>query len=271
MKQFAQGHTARHWQSQDYNQGCVRLRLLLLCLLPPGVQCEQWPEHLNNSSMGVLCFPRSRWRREGAGTSPWQRSSSGQARGERGHRMGEVWPGRLGLDPGRGWGQKWQSPFHARASQEGSWGWLGGGAHQSQPSSATGWMASSWSWAVRSRRGCPPSTARWACCGKSSSPRTPATEVGTPGGGWSGSLCHTVPTPLTRTSRLWHCPHLWHCVPFLFLSPSLFVSHTPAYHLHSMVQGYRLCWTGVEPFCLGPEASTGAAPTRSQKRAVTLK
>lgn len=42
----------------------------------------------------ILCFPRSRWRRKGAGTSPWQRSSSGQA-GKWGHKVAG---GRGGLE-----------------------------------------------------------------------------------------------------------------------------------------------------------------------------
>lgn len=46
----------------------------------------------------ILCFPRSPWRRKGAGTSPWQRFSSGQA--GKGARDvgggGEAWPGAQG-------------------------------------------------------------------------------------------------------------------------------------------------------------------------------
>ena len=54
------------------------------------------------AAQAILCFPRSRWRRKGAGTSPWQRSSSGQAGGGDGM-VGRdaVWGvrGRRGLEP----------------------------------------------------------------------------------------------------------------------------------------------------------------------------
>lgn len=61
------------------------------------------------------------------------------------------------------------------------WGWLGGAYGGHNPSLPIGWMASFWRWAVRSRRGCQPSTVLWPCWGKSSSPQTPDTKVGTPG------------------------------------------------------------------------------------------
>lgn len=84
-------------------------------------------------------------------------------------------------------------------------------------------MASSWSRAARSRRGCPPSTARWPCCGTCSSPRTPVTEVGPRG--WA----EWQPGPHGPCTHHKHCRPLAlspppHCVPCLCLSPSLLVS-----------------------------------------------
>lgn len=74
---------------------------------------EAW-DSMNNvpsasiaAAQAILCFPRSRWRRKGAGTSPWQRSSSGQAGGG----DGMVWRDRVGWGGGA-WnpGGKWLSP-----------------------------------------------------------------------------------------------------------------------------------------------------------------
>lgn len=61
------------------------------------------------------------------------------------------------------------------------WGWLGGADGVHNPFLPIGWMASFWRWAVRSRRGCQPSTVLWPCSERSSSPQTPDTKVGTPG------------------------------------------------------------------------------------------
>lgn len=71
---------------------------------------------------------------------------------------------------------------------------------------AAGWMASSWSWAARSRGGCQPSTARWPCSGRSSSPRTPTTEVGVLVMASTYSPCPVADRSACRRD----CPQLWH-------------------------------------------------------------
>ena len=66
------------------------------------------------AAQAILCFPRSRWRRKGAGTSPWQRSSSGQAGGGDGMvgRDAVGGRGRWGLEPR---GEVAEPSFMARA------------------------------------------------------------------------------------------------------------------------------------------------------------
>lgn len=57
VKQLVQGHPARHWQSQGYNQGRVRLRPLLLCLLPLGFNVNNGLSTSITAARAFSAFP----------------------------------------------------------------------------------------------------------------------------------------------------------------------------------------------------------------------
>lgn len=96
VKWLAQGHLPSQRQSQDYTKG-VKAKAFVLTASQGLQKAWECTNHSLSPSITVaralLCFPRSQWRRKEAGTSPWQRSSSGQA-GKGEHKIwGEVWPG----------------------------------------------------------------------------------------------------------------------------------------------------------------------------------
>lgn len=116
--------------------------VLLAASQGSGKMWESMNSSLNTSitaAPAILCFPRSPWRRKGAGTSPWQRFSSGQA--GKGARDGGG--GRCGLEP-RGevaepisMTRDPQAPLPARSLGKGGLtapgGQPGGGTNQPHP------------------------------------------------------------------------------------------------------------------------------------------
>lgn len=120
-------------------------------------------------------------------------------------------------------------------------------------------MASSWSWAERSRRGCPPSTAHWPCSAKSSSPWTPSTEVGR-GDGGEQPVCHCPPPPSPRPTAL---PPFFG--PCFSPSPSvsyihLFISraHSPCTGEHTNHKYYNRTCSGASRTCSEASLSLSA-------------
>lgn len=109
----------------------------------------------------------------------------------------------LGLEMGWGWWERCGLEARQTWSRGGwaPWSTLEVICRGHGPFPPTGWMASCWRWAARSRKGCQPSTAPWPYCSKSSSPQTPDTKVGTPGGAQEPlSFC---PAPVNSSVLLW--------------------------------------------------------------------
>lgn len=155
----------------------------------------------------VLCFPRSRWRRKGAGISPWQHSTSGQARRWQG------WRERCGLVPSQqgkgkgGWvhpaGKSSPNPttttmgLGRAGSTQDSWG----GA--TQPHLLLGHRLDGIFLELGSeeQKRLPAFNRTLALLRQVLKSEDPRHQGRGPGDGWDSSLCPPPPA-------CWHCTHL---------------------------------------------------------------